>query len=61
MKIETNAAAHYAALNSAPATSESSEIPFQQVLQEDTVSLSGVNGDEQYSTEGHGFGRVPPP
>lgn len=61
MKIENNVAAQYAALNNVPAKSEPTEVPAQQVLQADTVSLSGANNDEQKQMLENGFGRVPPP
>lgn len=59
MKVESNAAAQYAALNSTPSTQPPSTEPA--LLQEDVVSLSGANNNEQQGTLGHGFGRVPPP
>ena len=61
MKVESNAAAQYAALNSTPSASTQAPSTEPALLQEDVVSLSGANNNEQQDILGNGFGRMPPP
>ena len=61
MKVESNAAAQYAALNSTPSAPPQAPSAEPALLQEDVVSLSGANNNEQQGTLGNGFGRMPPP
>lgn len=61
MKVESNAAAQYAALSSTPSAPTQASSTEPALLQEDVVSLSGANNNEQQGTLGHGFGRMPPP
>lgn len=59
MKVESNAAAQYAAMNKPSSTQQLTPSTEPELLQEDVVSLNGANSNEQQELE-NGNGRIPP-